>query len=101
MDAASKKLTEFLVSSDDTVTEKMHMDFSVVPPVLVLKDGEKFVALDPGSSRFFIDPNFQFSYDYNFSAVPEIQDKVDKWGKSLMDKARADYLSSWLENMNF
>lgn len=92
-----QKLTEFLVTMQDDVTDKMTMDFSVSPPVLIYKDGEKFVALDPAGHMFYTDPGYQFGYEYNFSVEPTIQNKVDGWGRAVFEKAKADYTAKWLK----
>lgn len=99
LSAEQQKITEFIVTVGDDITDKMTMDFSVNPPLLIYKDGEKFVALDPAGHKFFADPGYFFGYDYNFSADSTIQNKVDKWGRAVFEKAKVDYMSKWLETL--
>ena len=99
-DQAIDKISDFLTKAGEDDLSKMHMDFSVDPPVLIFEDGEKYLAMDPSGSKVFLDKELNFVLEYNFSADPEVFRKVDLLGKKLLDKATQDYIPTWLENMN-
>lgn len=97
---ALNALTNFLNRTGAEDVHHMSMDFSVSPPVLVFNDEKRFVALDPAGSKFYIDPNFQFGFEYDFSRDPVIQTKVDQWGKHVWDKAKSVHMQNWIDSTN-
>jgi hypothetical protein len=97
---AINKITEFINSAGEEEFTKMSLDVSVVPHIIRYEDGEKFVAFDYAGQKFFIDPTYQFSFDYDYKSDPMIAAKVNKWGRVLLEKAKSESLAQWIKNMN-
>lgn len=100
LEEAKLRLTSFLKQLDEKDFQYMNLDTSVKPPLLVYENGKKFIAMDPAAGKVFIDKAGVFSVPFDFEGDTEIRVRVDRAGKSIMDKAKNEALSAWIQDMD-